>query len=114
MNFILAMGQPMCGTPGSQGQGNPIMAFMPLIILFGIFYFLLIRPQQTKQKEFQKMLSALEKGDKVITSGGIHGIVAGIKDDVVSVKVADNVKLDISKNCIASVKKNSGAAEEAK
>jgi preprotein translocase subunit YajC len=102
MYYLFAMAQP----PQSGQQGNPIAAFMPLILIFVIFYFLLIRPQQKKQKELQKMLSEIEKGNKVITSGGIHGIVANVKDDIISVKVAENVKIDVSRSCIAVVKKD--------
>lgn len=101
--FLIAMAQP----PGASGttQANPLAAFMPLIIIFIIFYLLLIKPQQKKQKELQKMLSEVQKGDKIITTGGIHGIVANVKDDIVSVKIAENVKIDVSRGCIATIKK---------
>lgn len=102
-NFIIAMAQPPGA--GGQAQANPLAAFMPLIVIFIIFYLLLIKPQQKKQKELQKMLSEVQKGDKIITTGGIHGIVASVKDDIVSVKVAENVKIDVSRSCIATVKK---------
>lgn len=102
MYFFLAMARP--SSSGAQ-QANPLPAFMPLILIFIIFYFLLIRPQQKKQKEHQMMLSVIQKGDKVITTGGIHGIVANVKDDVVSVKVAENVKIDVSRSCITTVKR---------
>lgn len=105
MYFLLAMAQP----PSSGQQANPIAAFMPLILIFIIFYFLLIRPQQRKQKDMQKMLAEIQKGDKVITSGGIHGIVANVKDDIISVKIADNVKIDVSRNYIVVVKKEKTA-----
>lgn len=104
MYFLIAMAQPSQGS-----QGNPIVAFMPLILIFVIFYFLLIRPQQKKQKEVQKMLTEIQKGDKVVTTGGIHGIVANVKDNIITVKVAENVKLDISRSCIAVVSKEKTA-----
>jgi len=100
--LVYALGMP---ASQGQGQGNPIVAFLPLILMFLIFYFLLIRPQQKKQKEHQAMLNELKKGDNIVTSGGIHGIVASVKDNIVAVKVADNVKLDIAKNCISVVEK---------
>ncbi len=103
MYFFLAMAQSPSGS-GTQ-QSNPFAAFMPLILIFFIFYFLLIKPQHKKQKELQQMLSSIQKGDKIITTGGIHGIVANVKDDIVSVKVAENVKIDVSRNCITTVKK---------
>ena len=72
-----------------------LASFLPLIIIFGIMYFLLIRPQQTKEKERQAMLTKIKKNDHVITTGGIHGIVAGVKDDEVTLKVdeAQNVRI---------------------
>lgn len=99
--YLIAMAQP----PAQGQQANPLSAFMPLILIFIIFYFLLIKPQHKKQKELQQMLSSIQKGDKVITTGGIHGIVANVKDDIVSVKVADNVRIDVSRSCIATLKK---------
>ena len=73
-----------------------------------IFYFILIRPQLKRQKQHQGMLSSLQKGDKVITSGGIHGTIVGLKDDVVVVKVAENTKLEISKSAVAGVVNKGG------
>lgn len=86
------------------GQGgNPFWAFMPFILIFLIIYFLMIRPQSKKQKETQKMIASLEKGDKVITVGGIHGTVVGIKEKEGSliVKIADNVKVEVSRSSVA-------------
>lgn len=100
MYNFLAMAQPPSG--GAQAS-NPIAAFMPLIFIFIIFYFLLIRPQQKRQKEHQKMLTDIKKGDKIITTGGIHGIIANLKDNVVTIKVSENVRLDISKGNISTV-----------
>lgn len=101
MLFILGMAQP------SGGAGGPLANPVFMIVIFvGIFYFLLIRPQQKKQKELQKMLTELKKGDKIITTGGIHGVIVNIKDNnVLSVKVADDVKIDISRGNVAVVKK---------
>lgn len=103
MLYILAMAQPPGGA-GGQGA-NPISAFMPLILIFIIFYFLLIRPQHKKQKEHQKMLSELQKGDKIITTGGIHGLIVNIKENILSIKIADNVRIDISRGNVAVVKR---------
>ena len=101
MLYILAMAQPPGGTQG----GSPISAFMPLILMFIIFYFLLIRPQHKKQKEQQKMLTELKKGDKIITTGGIHGIIVNIKENVLSIKISENVKIDISRGNVSVVKR---------
>lgn len=92
------------GTGGAQ-QSNPLMNFLPLILIIGIMYFLLLRPQAKKQKEHRAMLESLEKGDKVITTGGIVGTIAGIKDkeSFLIVKIAENVKVEIARSAIAQV-----------
>ncbi|MFA5361978.1 MAG: preprotein translocase subunit YajC [Candidatus Omnitrophota bacterium] len=83
------------------GSLMTLYSFFPLIIIFVIFYFLLIRPQKRQEKEHQKMLSALAKNDEVVTTGGIHGTIVNVKDKSVVVRVDDNVKLEVEKNCIA-------------
>lgn len=95
--------------PGSEGQQGGGMGGMliPLILMFAVFYFLLIRPQQKKQKEHQRMVSELQKGDVVITSGGIHGVISSVKEETITVKVADNVKLEISRGNVTRVEKKS-------
>jgi preprotein translocase subunit YajC len=82
------------------------MQLLPFAFIFIIFYFLLIRPQQKRQKEHQQLLSNLKTGDKVITSSGIHGLIANVKDTTFLVKIADNVKIEVDKNAIASVSKS--------
>ena len=101
MNFLIAMAQPSGG-----GQGNPLAAFMPLILIFIIFYVLLIRPQQKKQKAHQAMLAGVQKGDKIITTGGIHGVVTNVKDNIVTVKIAESVKVELGKGYIATIIRN--------
>lgn len=81
------------------------MSFLPLIFIFVIFYFLLIRPQQKKQKEHQKLVSSLKSGDKVITTAGIHGLITNVKDATVTIKVADNVKIEFDKSAVVTVEK---------
>jgi preprotein translocase subunit YajC len=91
-----------------------LIQFIPIIV---IFYFLLIRPQQKRQKEHQKLMEALKTGDKVVTSSGIHGIIANVKDKTIIVKVADNVKLEFDRAAITAVEKGSeqpAAAEASK
>jgi len=86
-------------------QVNPLVQFMPIILMFVIFYFLLIRPQQKKQKELQTMISQLKKGDKVITTGGILGIVSSIQDDYVVLTVGGgDTKVEILKSAIAGLR----------
>lgn len=72
-------------------------------LIFVIFYFMIIRPQQKRQKERQKMLDALEKGDKIVTAGGMHGTVVGLDDKTVLVQIADNVKVKVDRGSIGSV-----------
>jgi len=79
--------------------------FLPLIFMAVIFYFLLIRPQQRRQKEQQRLLANLKTGDKVITSSGIHGLIANVKDSTVLLKIADNVKIEVEKSSVATVSK---------
>lgn len=87
----------------ADGQPNAMGSFIPLIVIFVIFYFFLIRPQQKKAKEHQKMLNELKKDDKVITSGGIYGVVSQVKGDTVEVKIAENVKVQVVKGTISTI-----------
>jgi len=82
------------------GMAN-IAQFVPLVLIFIVFYFLLIRPQQKKAKEHQNYLANLKKGDRVITGGGIHGQITGITDTVVTLEVAENVRIKVSRSAIA-------------
>jgi len=90
-------------TGGAEGGGNPLTMFIPIIMVFIVFYLLLIRPQQKKQKEHQKLLSELGKGDRVITNGGLYGTISDAKDHVVVLKIAENVKVEVVKSAIATV-----------
>jgi preprotein translocase subunit YajC len=76
---------------------------LPLVGMLAIFYFLLIRPQQKRQKEMQKMIGALKKGDRVVTASGLYGTVAGLRDDIVVVEIADDVKVEMLKNAVTGV-----------
>lgn len=86
-------------------QPSPILQFLPLVFLFVIFYFLLIRPQQKKQKEHNDMLAKLDKNQEVITAGGIHGTVVSVTDKTVVLRIADNVKVEFEKVSVTQVKK---------
>jgi preprotein translocase subunit YajC len=102
MDFLYALGQRPAGA-GETPRGSPFGGLLPLILIFFVFYFLLIRPQQRKVREHQKLLGALKKGDEVISSGGIHGTISMIKGDVVDLKIAEGVKVVLSKSAIATV-----------
>lgn len=80
---------------------NPIINLFPLILIFIIFYFLLIRPQKAKEKEHKKMIGSLNKNDEVVTSSGIHGTIINVKDKSVILRIDDNVKIELEKNCVA-------------
>ena len=87
-------------------QGNPLMAFVPILLMFAIFYFLLIRPQQKKQKELQEIIKNLKKGDRVVTSGGIIGTVHTLQDDYVVLKVGDgDTKIEMLRSCVTELRK---------
>ena len=79
------------------------MFFIPILLVFVVFYFLLIRPQQKKQKEHQLLVSQLRKGDKVVTNGGPYGTVVDAKEHVVVLKIAENVKVELVKSAVATV-----------
>jgi len=103
MNFLMAQ------------QGNPMMQFLPLlIIMFAIMYFLIIRPQKTKEKKRLEMISNVRKQDKIVTVGGLHGIVVTVKESEVIVRVDDtkDVKLRIDKSAITSVTAPRGEQED--
>jgi preprotein translocase subunit YajC len=86
----------------ANGQASPFLQFLPIIAIGLIFYFIVFLPNKKRQRALQDMLSNLKNGDRVITSGGIYGVVAGIKDDRIQLKVADQVKIEISKNAIVA------------
>jgi len=86
-------------TPASEDQ-NPIMTFLPLILIILVFYFFMIRPQMKKQKDLRSFRESVKKGDKVITTGGIYGKITDIKENVIVVDVGDNVRLKIDKSAI--------------
>lgn len=85
------------------GSGQLLTMLLPFGLIILVFYFLIIRPQNKKQKETQRMLSALKKNDKVVTIGGVRGTVTNVKDQTVIVRVDDNVKMEFSKSAISSV-----------
>jgi preprotein translocase subunit YajC len=95
--------------PAAAGTPSPIgQMVVPFICIGVIFYFLIIRPQNQRQKDLQSLVSTLKTGDKVVTNSGIHGIIANVKEgSTLSLKIADNVKIEIDKSAIASVDKSS-------
>lgn len=99
--------------PSGQGDGGGGGITGTLImfgLIFVIFYFMIVRPQQRRQKERQKMLEALKKGDKVLTAGGIHGVIIGIEDKTVLVQIADGVKVKVDRGSVSAVVKEGDSA----
>lgn len=100
-----AMGTPAGGAAAPQGGMAAFMNIVPLIFMFAIFYFLLIRPQQKKAKEHRALLDALKVGDSVKTAAGIHGKVAAIEDQVITLEIATGVKIKVDKPFVTTVVK---------
>ena len=96
----LAHAQAPAGAPG--GQASPLMSVIPFVVMFGIMYFLVIRPQMKKQKLHQEFLSKLKRGDEVLTSGGLLGRVEGLTDLYVTLEIAPGVRIKILRSQIAS------------
>ncbi len=88
------------GAAPAASSAPGIASFIPLILIFGVFYFLLIRPQQKKAKEQQAYLGALKKGDKVVTTGGIYGEITGLTDTVATLEIADDLRIKVSRQHI--------------
>lgn len=87
-------------------QANPILSFLPLILMFVVFYFLLIRPQQKRQKEVAQMIKNLKKGDRIVTTGGLIGTVMALHDDYVVLKVGDqDTKMEVLRSAIQELRK---------
>jgi len=87
---------------GAGGGPSPLGSFLPFILVFAIIYFLMIRPQQKQKAEMRRMLDSLEEGDRVLTSGGIHGVVTKLKDDVVWLQIAEQVRIKVQRSAIAA------------
>jgi preprotein translocase subunit YajC len=102
MYYLLAM-----APQGGEGQGGSMISTLIMFgAIFAIFYFMIIRPQQKKAKEREKLLNALQKGDKVVTSGGIHGTIAGIDEKTVLLDVGNNMKMKVERSAIGTVTKS--------
>ncbi|MDR2257954.1 MAG: preprotein translocase subunit YajC [Treponema sp.] len=108
---LLLAGQQAASDGAAPGPGSFVTSLIPFAAIIAIFYFLIIRPQNKKQKDTQRMLSALKKGDKIVTIGGIHGVIQNVKESSVIVKVDENTKLEFSRSAISGVE---AAAKEEK
>ncbi len=100
------------GAAGAGGQAYPFaqyVSFLPFLLIIVIFYFLILRPQSKRQKELQKMIQAIKRGDRVVTSGGIFGEVADVKETTVMLRISENVKVEFTKQSIVGVQSRGGS-----
>lgn len=104
--LILFLAQAQPAAPAQSPAGG-IGFFVPLVFIFIIMYFVMIRPQKKRQMEQQRLVSSLKTGDRVVTNAGIHGLISNVKETTVIVKVADNVKIEMEKSAVTNVLKES-------
>jgi preprotein translocase subunit YajC len=97
--FELAFGQTQAKPAGA--QGNPIIGLLPIILIFVVLYFLMILPQQRRQKKHLEMITNLKKGDRVVTGSGIYGIITNVKENSFMVKIAENVEIEMDKSSVS-------------
>ncbi len=102
-SVLLAQAQP------APSGASALVQFLPLILMFAAMYFLLIAPQRRKQKEHEKMLGTLTTGDEIVTTGGIYGTITSVKDDRFTVRIGENVKVEVGKGFVHALVKKSGA-----
>ena len=103
--FCAILAQAQTGSPAPVPGGGIGSFFVPLILIFIIMYFVMIRPQKKRQEQQQKLITSLKTGDHVVTNAGIHGLISNVKETTVLLKVADNVKIEIDKSAITNVLK---------
>jgi len=102
------------GQSGAGAGAGGFTSFVPLILMFVIFYFLLIRPQQKKAKEHREMIGSLKKGDRIITSGGIHGRITAVSEATMTVEIADKVRIKVARGNVSALVKSSPQAQVSK
>jgi len=101
MDFLIS--NAYAQAPDAAAQPNPLISFLPLLVLFAVFYFMLIRPQMKRAKEQRTMIAGLAKGDEVVTNGGVAGRIDELGDSFVSLEIAPNVKIKLQKSAITLV-----------
>jgi len=103
VNSMINVAYALGTNPAAAGQGGgQYMSIIMLVAIVAIFYFLMIRPQQKRQKEHKNFLDNLKKGDKVITSGGLYGTITGITDDAITIEIAEKVRVKVEKGTVAT------------
>ena len=107
-HFLAQAAAPAAGQPQA---GNPLIQLAPMILIFVMFYFVLIRPQRKKQQELAAQIAALKGGDQIVTNGGIYGVISSLQEKTITLKIADNVKIKLDKSAVAAVVKKSTDAD---
>jgi len=116
INLAHAMAQP-AGQAQNAPKGSPIAGFLPLILIFVVFYFLLIRPQKKQMQKQKSMINSLKKGDRIVTSGGIHGKITALKGKQIEVEIAPNTRVIMNKQAVSQLEsevEESAAIDESK
>jgi preprotein translocase subunit YajC len=108
LSFLVEPAYALGDAGGQAGGSNPIAQLLPFVLMFVVLYFLILRPQIKKQKTQQKMVDELAKGDKIVTSGGLHGVITSLKDDIIVVKIAENVRVEMSRAAVSRVRDDDG------
>jgi preprotein translocase subunit YajC len=111
LSVVFLSVQPLWAASAAPGQGGGLMTFAPLIAIVGIFYFLLIRPQQKQAKEHTRMVNELKRGDRILTQGGLYGTVHAVKGKVLEVKISEETKVLIAKSFVTQVVQGDPVAE---
>ena len=104
IDWVITMSPPASQGGDQQGPGMLLSFVIPMVFVGLIFYFVLIKPQKKQHQEVQKMRDSLEEGASIITTGGIHGVVKKVKEDVVTLQIADNVRIKINRGSIGTIK----------
>jgi preprotein translocase subunit YajC len=107
IHFLAQGTAPAAGQP----QGGTFQMFVPMILMFVLFYFIAIRPQRKKQQELSAQIAALKGGDQIVTTGGLYGVVSSLQEKTITLKIADNVKIKLDKAAVAAVVKKSTDAD---
>lgn len=105
LSNILTLAQAETPAPA-----NPLLSLLPIILIFVIMYMLLIRPQQKRNKEHLELVKRLKAGDKIITAGGIHGTITGVKEGTLMLRISDKVEIEISRGSVATIKTDNNSA----
>ncbi len=108
-NLFISVAEAQQANAAAPAQGSTFQMFLPMILVFVIFYFLMIRPQAKQKKQHQLLLAGLKRGDEVVTTAGIHGKVSMVTDNVVTIEIADNVRIKMEKQHVALVKTSAAA-----